>query len=86
MPIEPVRSAELSKYAVNAMLATRIGFMNELSRLAKRVGADIERVRQGVVVAVDPRGQDRAALRRRPQRQDDRAVGPGLQAQHGQHA
>ena len=78
------RCAVFTKYAANAMLATRISFMNELSRLAERVGADIERVHQGI--GSDPRGQDRAALRRRPQRQDDRAVGPGLQAQHRQHA
>ena len=42
MPIEPVRSAEFTQYAANAMLATRIGFMNELSRVADRVGFDIE--------------------------------------------
>ncbi len=47
------RSAEFTKYAANAMLATRISFMNELSRLAERVGADIERVRQGI--GSDPR-------------------------------
>ena len=38
-----VRSAEFTKYAANAMLATRISFMNELANLADRVGADIER-------------------------------------------
>ena len=43
-----VRSAELTKYAANAMLATRISFMNELANLADLVGADIEAVRQGI--------------------------------------
>ncbi|KAF1045981.1 MAG: UDP-glucose 6-dehydrogenase [Xylophilus sp.] len=43
-----VRSAELTKYAANAMLATRISFMNELANLADAVGADIESVRQGI--------------------------------------
>ncbi len=43
-----VRSAELTKYAANAMLATRISFMNELANLADAVGADIEAVRQGI--------------------------------------
>jgi len=48
-----LRSAEFTKYAANAMLATRISFMNELANLADRVGADIELVRQGI--GSDPR-------------------------------
>ncbi|WFC69587.1 UDP-glucose/GDP-mannose dehydrogenase family protein [Achromobacter denitrificans] len=43
-----VRSAELTKYAANAMLATKISFMNEMSNIAERVGADIEMVRHGI--------------------------------------
>ncbi len=47
------RSAERTKYAANAMLATRISFMNELAWLAERVGADFELVRHGI--GRDPR-------------------------------
>ena len=51
--IMDVRSAELTKYAANAMLATKISFMNELSNIAERTGADIEKVRIGI--GSDPR-------------------------------
>ncbi|PLX85631.1 MAG: UDP-glucose 6-dehydrogenase [Desulfuromonas sp.] len=43
-----VRSAELTKYAANAMLATKISYMNELANISERVGADIEQVRRGI--------------------------------------
>ncbi len=48
-----IRSSELTKYAANAMLATKISFMNELANLAERLGADIEKVRVGI--GSDPR-------------------------------
>ncbi|MCC2597653.1 UDP-glucose/GDP-mannose dehydrogenase family protein [Pusillimonas sp. MFBS29] len=53
MIVMDVRSAELTKYAANCMLATKISFMNEMANLADRLGADIEMVRQGI--GSDPR-------------------------------
>ncbi|CAJ0991834.1 UDP-glucose/GDP-mannose dehydrogenase family protein [Pantoea sp. Nvir] len=48
MIVMDIRSAELTKYAANCMLATKISFMNEISNLAELLGADVEKVRQGI--------------------------------------
>lgn len=53
MIVMDIRSAELTKYAANAMLATKISFINEMANLAERLGADIEKVRTGI--GADPR-------------------------------
>ncbi|HVY22037.1 MAG TPA: UDP-glucose/GDP-mannose dehydrogenase family protein [Steroidobacteraceae bacterium] len=53
MIVMDVRSSELTKYAANALLATKISFMNELANIAERLGADIEKVRNGI--GSDPR-------------------------------
>jgi len=76
-----VRSAELTKYAANAMLATKISFMNELANIAARVGADIESVRTGI--GVDPHRLSLYLPRRRLRRflLPQRRQGVGLHRQ-----